>query len=91
MNIYNFENQSESYEPFFQEYEPFISIPDFITNERNEYYSEDTPDDFVDSYQEISNDATILTCIKIASEDISLDTTFLSWNEVEDFFEDYGY
>ncbi|CAG8588052.1 14712_t:CDS:1, partial [Funneliformis mosseae] len=52
------------------------------------------PDDFVDSYQEISNDATILTsniCIKIASEDISLDTTFPSWNEVENFLENYGY
>ncbi|PKC55519.1 hypothetical protein RhiirA1_475463, partial [Rhizophagus irregularis] len=30
------------------------------------------------------------TRVKIASEDISLDTTFLSWEEVEDFLKDYG-
>ncbi|RGB31515.1 hypothetical protein C1646_763994 [Rhizophagus diaphanus] len=39
---------------------------------------------------DISNNPVITTIVKIASEDISLDTTFLSWEEVEDFLKDYG-
>ncbi|EXX71211.1 protein FAR1-RELATED SEQUENCE 11-like [Rhizophagus irregularis DAOM 181602=DAOM 197198] len=55
-----------------------------IGKDENENINDKIPDNIQDQLD------TDETRVKIASEDISLDTTFLSWEEVEDFLKDYG-
>ncbi|CAB4476558.1 unnamed protein product [Rhizophagus irregularis] len=55
-----------------------------IGKDEDENINDKIPDNIQDQLD------TDETRVKIASEDISLDTTFLSWEEVEDFLKDYG-
>ncbi|GBC03226.1 hypothetical protein RclHR1_05020003 [Rhizophagus clarus] len=54
-------------------------------NKENENINDIISDDNIQG--QLDTDETRL---KIASEDVSLDTTFLSWEEVEDFLKNYG-